>query len=303
MSSQTDRNQNFILWLYLTAISLMWGSTFLLVKISVAAIPPFALTAIRAGIAAAAMSIWLMVQRQPLRLSHRQLIHAIVLGTVNVWLPDALIAFATLQIDSAKAGMLSASTPLFTALLAHILLRDEHLRWHQILGVVIGFVGTFLIVGPIRVLQGDVSTVGSLCILGMALSYAVGNIYGRWIRPENLVQLTMAQYFCGCLPVSLISLVVEPGWSFDFTPSVVIAVLVLGIFGAAIPNILFLYLLRWFAAINVSTISYLMPIWAIVLGVLILGESLSIVAVVGCMVALLGAWIVNNHSTSNEPSN
>ncbi len=295
MAIQKDKIQSpTLLWLSLIAVSLMWGSIFLFIKISVVEVPPFALTAVRAGIAAVALTAMLVLFQQPVRLSRSQFIHMVVLGTVNGWLPDVLTAFAVLRIDSAKAGMLSASTPLFTVLLAHLLIEEERLHWRKTIGILVGFTGIFLLVGPDKIIQGSGSISGYLLMLAVALCYATGNVYGRWVRASNPAQLALGQIICTCIPAAVISFAIEPRWSLDLTPSVLFSILVLGILCTAASNVLYLNLLRWLPATNVSTVSYLKPVWAATLGLLVLHETLSVYSVVGCAVVLLGVWIVNS---------
>ncbi|MEM7771935.1 MAG: DMT family transporter [Cyanobacteria bacterium P01_A01_bin.37] len=280
------------LWLSLLALSLMWGSAYVFVKISVIQVPPFALTAIRAGIASVALVLWFITTRQSLQPFRHLWMHMVVLGTVNGWCPDVLTAFAARRIDSAQAGMVVTALPLFTALIAHYVIHDEHLTWQKLGGIGIGFIGVFLIIGPTQVLEGGGTLVGFLLMLAATLSYAIGSVYGRWLRSPHPAQLALGQIVFTCLPAAVISIGVEPQWSMQLTPTTIGSVLALGLITTAAANVLFLTLLQRFPATNVSMVSYLKLIWVVVLGWLVLSEVPMPIALVGCAMVVMGVWIV-----------
>lgn len=287
-------NQTFILWLLMIAISLMWGSAFLLIKLAVVEVPPFALTGITAGIGVVALAIWLKISQQSIDFSLPQLIPMIVLGTLYGWFPNALIALATLQIDSGLAGMIITATPLITAPLAYFLIADEYLNRQKVMGLLVGFFGIFLLIGPHEIIGSGGSILGQLLMLVAVISNGVGNVYARMIRSPSPVQLTLGQFVFTCAPAMIISFIAEPRWNLHLSLGALFSVLALGVFCSAIPNVLFLYLLGRFQATNVSAIAYLMPVWAVILGVFVLHESLAIHSIIGGIIVLLGIWIVNS---------
>ena len=297
MTESNKTPDHIVLWLSLLALSLMWGSAYLFVKLSVAQVPPFALTAIRAGIASVALILWFATTQYTLHPFRHLWKHMIVLGTVNGWCPDVLTAFAAQRIDSAQVGIILTAMPLFTALIAHKAIHDEPLTWQKMGGILIGFLGVFLIIGPANVLQGGGTLIGFLLMLLTTLSYAIGNVYSRWLRSPYSAQLALGQIVFTCLPAALISIFIEPNWSLDLTPTTIGSVLVLGLISTAIANVLFLRLFQHFPATNISMVSYLKPIWAVLLGWLVLSEVLTPMALLGCLTVLIAVSIVNRPST------
>lgn len=287
-------NQTLILWLLTIAVSFMWGSSYLLVKLSAAEVPPFTLTAARSGIAVVALAIWLMLSQRSIAFSWTQLIHMIVLGTLNGWFPNTLTAVAVLEIDSGLAAVINSASPLVTAPLAYVLITDEYLNWQKVVGILLGFFGIVLLIGPREVVSGGGSVFGQLLMLVVAISDGAGTVYARWIRSANPVQLAYGLHVFTCVPAIIISLITEPHWNFHPTLSVVFSILILGVFCAAVPAVLYLYLIKKFQATNVSTVSYLMPVWAVILGVSVLHESPTIHSIIGSAVVLVGVWIVNS---------
>lgn len=287
------------LWLSLTALSLMWGSSYLFIKLAIAELPPFALAAARAGVAATALAIGFAIARQSIHFSWKQLIPMIVLGTTNGWLPNALTAFASLSLDTAKIGMISASSPLFTFLMAPFLVAEEWLDWHKLMGIAVGFLGIFLLIGPDNVMAGQESLTGSLLVVVVAFCYALGTIYGRLQRSLDPVQLALGQQICSGFGATLLSLIFDPFWKTSLSVSVSLSLLALGVVCTAAPGVLLLWSLRRFQATNVSMLSYLIPLWAAVLGVFVLGERLSLTSITGCVIILSSVWIVNRKAVSS----
>jgi drug/metabolite transporter (DMT)-like permease len=297
-----SRRHDLIVWSSLIAISAMWGSAYLFMKLLVNDIPPFALAAIRTGVAAVTLALMFLVTRQRISFSRGQWLDMMVLGTTNGWLPNVLTSLALMEIASAKAGMLNASTPLFTMLLAHAWIHDEKLQASKVFGLIIGFVGMFLLIGPEAVIGSTGSLMGHLLITGVALCYAVGTVYGRWRRPANPAQLALGQVVCSTVPATIISLAFEPDWHIELQPVVVFSVLMLGVFCSALPAVLFLDLLHRAQATSAAMVTYMIPVWATALGVLVLGEPLSWYAVMGCAIVLLGVWTVNRLNAKEVPA-
>ncbi|HXH10016.1 MAG TPA: DMT family transporter [Alphaproteobacteria bacterium] len=288
------RQDDLLLWSFLIAIASMWGSAYLFIWLSVTMVPPFALAALRGGIGAIALAALFPIMGQRLGLSRDHLVPMVVLGMTNGWLSNVLTALAAPQIDSAKAGMINASTPLFTMLLAHVWIRQERLHTGTVLGLIVGFAGIFVLIGPEAVLGGSGTLLGHLLIIGVALCYAAGTVYGRLKKPSNPAQLALGQLVCAAIPAALVSAVLETDWHLPRQPVVILSLLALGVYCTALPAVMYWTLLRRFPATNVATVSYIIPVWAAALGVTILGEPLTWHAVVGCGVVLLGVWIANH---------
>jgi drug/metabolite transporter (DMT)-like permease len=285
-----QQKDQLFLWLSLMAIASMWGSAYLFIWVAVAAVSPFALAACRAIVGALTLAALFPLLGQPFRFSRRDLVPMLVLGTTNGWLSNVLTALAAPHIDSAKAGMINASTPLFTMLLAHLCIREERLRAQTVVGLTVGFAGIFILIGPEAVLGGRGSLLGHLLIVGVAICYAAGTVYGRRHKPARPAQLALGQLACAALPAGLVSASLEPPWRLPLPPAVLLALVALGIYCTAA---LYWALLRRFQATNVATVSYLIPLWAAGLGILVLGEPLTWHAALGCAVVLLGVWLAN----------
>ncbi|MBL8669702.1 MAG: DMT family transporter [Alphaproteobacteria bacterium] len=283
-----------LLYLSLAAMSAGWGSSYLFYKLALPEAPPLAIAFLRGGLAAAGLAAVLLALGRRIRLTRTLLLPSLVFGAANGWVPNSLTAHALLDVDSATAGMLNAATPLATALLAHVAIREERLAWRSALGVGVGFCGVFLLIGPDAVLGGRGTLLGSLLMLGAACSYAVATVAGRRLKAEDPEQLALGQFVVNAVGCLVLSLAFEPGWRPAFSSEGWAAVIVLGVGCSVLPSVLFFWLLGRWPASSVATVSYLIPLWSTVLGVAILGERPSATALLGGGAILLGVWIATS---------
>ena len=278
-------------WLSLGAIATCWGSNYLMIRIASDGLGPFALTGARALLAIA--FLWLALRwrggsgggdngwRLPL-----------IIGTFNGWLPNVLTAWAVTRIDTSLVGILGAANPIFTAVLAHFLLVEERLRGVNVAGVLLGFVGVVLIVGFDLTSAVGADLWGQLAALGLTLSYSIGTVYTRIVRPRDPLQLALRQNVVGGGVACAISLLIEATTiGYHPTGEAAVSLVALALLGTAVPAYLFLNLLRTTNVVVVTLVSYLIPVVALLLGVLLLGEPLRPAAVAGLLLVFVGAWL------------
>ncbi len=292
MSGALRPASTFFVFGHLAICAVTWGSSFIFIKLTNGEIDPLTLSFIRAGIAAVAMAGWVMWLRQMPWPSRDEWQDWLVLGSVNGWIPNILVAFALERMAAGMASMVQAATPLFTAYFAHILFADERLSRQRILGLTIGFGGTMLLVAP-RLGQGGAEAWAILAMIGVVVGYGSGNIYARFrrtVRPERLalgqqvvsaaVSLPLAFLIVG--PLATTVAMQNHGWS----------MIALGLFCTALPILMFMRLITRAGPTKASMTGYLAPATAVFLATLILGERLSIVQIAGGLVILIGVAII-----------
>lgn len=276
------------LWWRLIVIGGLWGSSFPLLRLVAADMSPIALAALRGLLAAAGVAAFLVATRQfggRLRLRDW-----IVMGTTNGWVPNLLTAFALGSIEAAPAALIHSATPLIVALLAVPLLRDERPGLRTLAGMLVGFAGIAVILGPDAV-SGRASFAGGLLVLLSGFSYALGTIYARRVRPDSPAQLALGQQFVSGAAALLISLPLAPAGAFDLPAATLLVIALLGIFGTALPLTMFLSLLTRTRVTDASMVGYLQPPFAAAIGALLLGEMPSFLVLVGGLVILGGVWL------------
>lgn len=279
---------------YLVAISFMWGSAYLFLKVSSVEIPPLLLASLRAGVAVPVLVVLCAALRQ-FSIDGSALRDMLVIGTLNGWLPNCLAAFAIISISSAEAGVLQATTPIITGLLAAALLRDESLSVRTILSLVGGFLGVGLVVTSSGAVEATGTIMGYVLITGVALSFGIGAVYARWAKPKAPALVAAGQLTFAAGVALGASFLVGESWHLVWSPSVVFSIVMLGAFCTALPAVLFLVVIARYEAVRVGAASFLQPIWAILLGALFLAERISGLQLLGAAIIALSVLAITTH--------
>lgn len=262
-------------WLVLAALVIAWGSAFAALKIAVAEIPPAWNTVIRLAVASAVLAVICAVrgERLPVLLPRPDVAWGwyAALGLIGLAAPFFLFALAAKGLPSAVNAICNGSSPLFTALLAHALLPSERLGVRKGIGVALGFVGLVVLVGP-RVMHGG-SVVGwalAAAILG-GLMYAVSNIITRKAPVLSSTAGALLMVLTGLVFAILMAVATTP---LPPMPSLraVAAVTGLGVFSTALGSVGYVWLVQRRGPVFMSMSIYLAPLWATLLGVVLMGE-------------------------------
>lgn len=286
------RLKNF-LWLFVLAS--LWGPSFLFIKIAVQEIPPLTMVVGRVGIAALMLLVILRMQGCSLPKFGSVWKHFAVMGFVHNALPFALFNWGEQYIDSALAAISNGATPLFTLILAHIFINDDRLTLSKFLGVVIGFGGLILLITPSLVGGLEATSWGLIAVIVASISYGVAIVYSR-INLRGLPPLVAptAQLTLATIYMIPLALVIERPYTLPM-PSLAAAgsLFVLAAFGTALAFVIYYRLIEQANASFVSMVTYLIPVFGVVLGVAVLNEQLTWNAYAGCALILVGVMIVN----------
>lgn len=277
------------LWAYLLGLSALWGAAFPLLRFAVQSMPPLALSSARAAVAAVALGAFVLATRQAVLLDPATLRIMLVLGVLNGLLPNVLSAMALGRITSAQGALIQCCGPLLVGALASVLLREQGLTLRRLAGMGLGCAGVAVIFGPLAA-SGGGSVAGGLLMLGTTTCYACCTIYVRWARPAASVFVTFGQQAVSMAPALALSLALDPAGSFEQPWPIWAAVLILGLFGSALPFTLYLRLLRSAPASDAAMIGYLQPVWATALAAALLGEWPEARVLAGGALVLAGVW-------------
>ena len=276
----------------LLACSMLWSTSFLFIKLS-GDVNPFVLAAMRGLVGASALVLWFTTQAKSIRPDNGQWHHWVVLGALNGWIPNVLVAHALTQIGTAPAAMIQASGPLIVAVLSHLLFADERLTSRRFAGVLVGFAGMGILIGPAALPDSGIGAWGALTMVATALSYATANLYVRSIRHADPARLALGQQICSGIPATALALVVAGPSAFAAVPDSAASLLALGIVSTALPILLFMRLIRRAGPTRASMVGYLQPVWTAVLAVLFLNESIGLRELTGGAVVLTGVALVS----------
>jgi drug/metabolite transporter (DMT)-like permease len=191
--------------------------------------------------------------------------------------------------------------PLTTIVLAHFFVAGERLSANRVVGFVLGFVGILILFGPTALTNFDVDTgrlVAMLAILGGAVSYAINTIIAKRLPNESFVALSAAvMTFASIIMLPAIFLI-DQNWKFSFQSVEFLSLILLGIFPTALATIIYFAVIARVGPSFLSQINYLIPVWAVIIGILFLNESIGINAIIALGVILLGIAIAQKKSLS-----
>jgi len=270
-------------------LSAIWGTSFLFIKIADRQLSPLQVVLARLALGCAPVLLALLVRRERLPSGWRTWAHLAFLAVITNALPFSLIAYGETHISSVLAGLWNATTPLFTLVIALIMLPDERPTPQRIGGLVLGFAGVVVVLGPWSGLGGP-SLEGSLAVAGASLCYGLGFTYlRRYVaeRSDSGVALVAGQLLCGTLVMAVATLLFTSAPS-HLGAGGVLSVCALGVLGTGVAYVLNYSVVRRAGATIASTVTYLIPLFATASGVVLLGEGVAWHEPIGALVVLLG---------------
>ena len=280
-------------WALLAILSIVWGGSFLFVGVAVRELPPLTIVALR--VVTAASALLLTVRLMGVDLPRTRQVWSAFLGMsiLNNVIPFTLIVWGQSHIASGLASILNATTPLFTVIVAHYLTEDERLTGQRFAGVIVGFAGVAVMIGAAAFASLDASILAQLAVLGAALSYGFSGVFGRRFKTMGIPPLATA---AGQVTVSSAillptALIVDRPWTLAMpSTGAIVSLAALGLVSTAFAYLIFFRLLARAGATHVGLVTFLIPVSAILLGVLVLGETLAMRHMAG--MSLIGGGLI-----------
>lgn len=278
-------------WGLLFVLGGFWGCTFFFNEIALRELPPFSIICFRVGLAS--LILWLIVWMRGVALPRQRdvWIALTVMAAINSAIPFFLIAWGQVHITGGLASILIATSPLFAVVAAHYCTQDEGLTPGKIIGVIAGLVGVVFLLGP--ELLGDLGSdlLGQLSVLGAAICYAGSAIYGRRFAAQGVPPIFVAtgQMTMSTLLLLPFALVVDRPWTLA-NPELPVwgAVLSLAVLSTSFAYLIYFRILARAGAINILLVNFLVPVSALLLGILVLGETLTTEQVIGMAFIVVG---------------
>lgn len=279
MTAPSHKPMDLTDWGLLVALSILWGGSFFFVGIAVRELPPLTIVAMRVALAALALGGLLRILGLPMPRDRRTWVAFFAMGVLNNLLPFCLIVWGQTQISSGVASVLNATTPLFGVLVAHVLTRDEKMTGNRLAGVLVGFAGVAVMIGPTALAGLGNGLLPQLAVLGAALSYSFAGIFGRRFKGMGVSPLVTAtgQVTASTLMLVPVALLVDRPWTLPM-PSTAAwgAVVGIALLSTALAYVIFFRVLASAGATNLMLVTFLIPVSAILLGGLFLGERLAV---------------------------
>jgi drug/metabolite transporter (DMT)-like permease len=270
-------------------LALIWGSAFLWIKLADRGFSPVEVTLTRLAMGAAVLFAIVLARREAVPRSLQLWAHIAVAALFANAVPYLLFAVAEQRVDSSTAGVINATTPLWTVVLALAVRHQKSLTSWQTAGLIVGFAGAVLIFTPWRAASGLTSAGGLEC-LAASVSYAISYIYmDRYLARRELGAIVLSACQLAAATVMLaVALTVSGVQTPHFTAESVAAIAVLGIIGTGFAYVLNYQIIISEGATVASTVTYLLPVIAIVLGALVLSESVTVTVLAGIALVLTG---------------
>jgi drug/metabolite transporter (DMT)-like permease len=265
-------------WSLVLVLSVIWGGSFFFIGVAVKALPPLTLVFLRVALAAVVLNLVVPAVGLRMPADRKTWSSFFGMGFLNNLIPFSLIVWGQTHIASGLASILNATTPVFTVIVAHFLTQDEKLTANRIMGVLVGLAGVTVIIGP-EALQGlGANVVAQMAVLAAAVCYSFAGIFGRRFRRLGVHPVVTAtgQVSAAAIMLLPLALVVDHPWRLPFpSASVLAAVLGLALISTALAYIIFFRVLATAGATNIMLVTFLIPVSAILLGTIFLGEHLA----------------------------
>jgi drug/metabolite transporter (DMT)-like permease len=282
-------------WFVFSLLGLVWGSSFLWIKVAVQEVGPATLVGFRLLIGILGLAAVVAFRRPTFPRDRRTLIVLGIVGITNTALPFILISWGEQYIDSAIASILNGTVPLFTIVIAHLFLHDDRITPARVVGLLTGFLGVVVLMsrdfGPGTV-GGNV--LGQAAVLAAALSYAGSSVIAR----RNLRQVdSVVQAFLPLISADTLAWVTafasESPLQIPRLPITWLALAWLGLLGSCLAYLLYFHLLHSVGPTRATMVTYVFPVVGVILGVVFLNELADWHLVVGAMLVALGIAVVN----------
>ena len=277
--------------LLLGLLALLWGSSYLFIKIAVAEIPPLTLVAIRVFGAALLLLLVLYVKGQRLPVDANvwgSLMLQAFFNSIGAW---TLLAWGQQLVDAGVASVLNSTGPIFVFIFTVLISRHESTELRRLIGAIFGVIGVALVVGAdfsgTRALAGELA-----CLAGAAL-YACAAIYGRRFSKLGALATASGTMICASSVMVPVAVWIDRPWT--LTPSVqaIASVTILSLVCTGIALLLYFRLLNTLGSMGVASQAFLRAGFGVLLGVVFLGETLTLYVGVGILAAIVGVALIN----------
>jgi len=272
----------------LVALGAVWGSSFLLIKLAVATIPPITVATGRIAIGALVLAVIVAARRQLWPRERRTWLLLAFMGLVGNVVPFSLINWGEVHIDSGLAAILMSTVPLATILLAPAFVRDEPITAGKLVGVALGMAGVVVLIGPGALIGAHGELLGQIAVTAAALCYAVNGLVARRLPRMPVEVISAGTLLCATVAGLPFCLAVDRPWEIAPSGLSLAALIGLGIVNTAGGYLLLFKLVVRAGAGFASLNNFLVPLFGVMWGVLLLAERPSPQALLGLLLIFAG---------------
>lgn len=296
-------NKTVYIVLAFFAIYVIWGSTYLLNKIAVQELPPFLLASIRFTIAGIIIFLIAKLLKVDLKISRVQLKNTAIAGFLFLTFGNGMVVWALKFVDSGFTALEISAQPLVVLILMRIL-QGKKISKMSYIGVILGFLGIFLLVSQDEIITREGQVTGMIMIFLGMLSWAYGSLFvGKADLPTNYFVNTAYQMLSGGVMLAILSVIFGETWTSPTIWSNEVSWSMVGliVFGSIIAFTAFNYLLKAVSPEKVATSTYVNPIIALLLGWAILNEDITTQSIIAAGILLTGVYFINSSRKPDKP--
>jgi drug/metabolite transporter (DMT)-like permease len=264
-------------WGLLIILALLWGGSYFYIGVAIKVLPPFSIIAFRVALGALLLYAVVRLSGARLPIDGRIWRAFFVMGVLNNVAPFSLIAWGQSHIESGLAAIFNATTPLFGVVIAHFFTADEKMTTARVTGLLIGFAGVIVMIGADALRGFGVDLLADLALLLASVFYASSGIYGRRFSKMGVSPMVTAtgQITASTVILVPLALLVDRPWTLPAPGAPVWAALVgLAALSTTLAYVIYYRILATAGAVNLLLVTFLVPVSAIILGALVLGERL-----------------------------
>jgi drug/metabolite transporter (DMT)-like permease len=294
MAAATTKPMTTLQWAQLLVLGGLWGGSFFFARVAVAEMHPLVLVFFRVLIAAAALHLYMLARGIRFSQALPQWWALLFLSVLNNVVPFSLIFAGQTHLGAGVASVLNATTPFWTIVIANALTDDERVTWNKAAGILLGIVGTVVMIGPGLLTGLEGPAWPKFALIGAAISYGFALIWARRFRGLPPVIIAAAQLTGSAAIMLPVALYVEPSTAlFTASAHVWMAVTALAVLSTAVAYILYFSIAGSAGATNASLVTLIVPVSAILLGTAILGERLELNEIAGMCLILFGLLVID----------
>jgi len=283
----------------LTLLSLLWASAFFNIKIATYSYGPLTIAFLRIFFGAIPVVLLCYIKKIKIEAFSKDWYWFATIGVVNLVIPFFLIAYGVKNVQSNLAAILMASTPLSASLLAHFFTKNEKINLIKSLGVLLGFTGIVFLFSD-NILINKNNYISALLILCGSTFYVIGGLLTLKISNKKNENVTASILIWGTLVLFPISFIIEQPWNLSPRLDSTISLLYLGVFSTGIAWLLRFYILKHNGLVFQAQVAYLIPIFGVILGFLILDELITPKVIISLLAVIIGIYIVKKGSKNKE---
>ncbi|MBC8268081.1 MAG: DMT family transporter [Rhodospirillaceae bacterium] len=280
-------------WFLLIVLSLIWGGPFFFAEIALRDLGPLSIVGGRVTLAALALLVYVYMSGKRMPSDVGSWGQFFVMGGLNNMIPFSLIVWGQSYIDSGLASVLNATTPLFTVALAHLLTADEKLNINKAVGILFGIIGVSVLIGPDALDNMDGQAWGKIAILGAAICYSFAGIFGRRLSRHPPSVAATGMLMASSVIMLPVALIVESPLEANPDMATWGSLLTMALLSTSVAYLIYFHILAKAGATNLLLVTFLVPVSALLLGILILGERLTGNAIIGMILIFSGLACVD----------